>query len=105
MKVYFVSHDGVETVAEGVAGESLMETAVAAGVPSIDASCGGACSCATCMVYVDEHWSALLPPQSDMEVAMLLMSPHQSDLSRLSCQITLSQAHAGLRVKVPENQI
>jgi 2Fe-2S ferredoxin len=36
----------------------VMQGAVHAAVPGIDADCGGALSCATCMVYVPPEWAS-----------------------------------------------
>ena len=43
-------------VVDAEEGSTVMETAIRNGVPGIEAECGGACSCATCHVYVDEEW-------------------------------------------------
>jgi 2Fe-2S ferredoxin len=68
---------------------------------SVDAICGGLCSCATCHVFVDPAWIAKLPPRSDEEAELLgdLSSFNQSQ-SRLSCQLTVSDALDGLVLTV-----
>ena len=68
---------------------------------SVDAICGGLCSCATCHVFVDPAWMAKLPPRSDEEAELLgdLSSFNQSQ-SRLSCQLTVSDALDGLVLTV-----
>jgi 2Fe-2S ferredoxin len=89
------------TAAPGI---SLMEAAVLNNISGIDASCGGACSCATCMVYVEAPWAARLPAKDDMEDGMLVMAPELRETSRLSCQIRLGPEHEGLLVSMPERQ-
>jgi 2Fe-2S ferredoxin len=64
-----------------------MEAIRAAGIDELLAMCGGCCSCATCHVYVDPGFMALLPEISGDENALLDSSTHRHDNSRLSCQL------------------
>jgi 2Fe-2S ferredoxin len=66
----------------------------------IKAECGGACSCATCHVYVDEAFVNLLPPLSDDEEDLLFSTLDKRPNSRLSCQILLNEALDGLSVTI-----
>ncbi|RCK40985.1 2Fe-2S ferredoxin, partial [Thalassospira profundimaris] len=62
-------------------------------------------SCSTCHVYIDESWVEKLPPASDMEQEMLeFASAPDARLSRLSCQIRITDAMDGLVVTMPETQ-
>ena len=56
---------------EAEEGATVMETAIRNGVPGIEAECGGACSCATCHVYVAEEWEAATGQPQPMEEDML----------------------------------
>ena len=56
-KVTYIQPDGKAKVVEAPAGTTLMEAAVDNDVEGIVAECGGACSCATCHVYVDPAWA------------------------------------------------
>jgi 2Fe-2S ferredoxin len=103
-KITFIQHNGSEQTVEGLAGMSVMETAVKAMVPGIDADCGGACACATCHVYVDPAWLEKTGARNPMEEDMLDFAFDVRDTSRLSCQIKVSDALDGLRVSVPEKQ-
>jgi 2Fe-2S ferredoxin len=97
--------DGTERRITGRTGKSLMQAAVAAGLDGIAADCGGCLSCATCHVFVDADWAARLPAASADEAAMLDMTATPRDVnSRLSCQIELSAALDGLRVRLPATQ-
>ena len=59
---------------------------------SVDAICGGLCSCATCHVFVDPAWAEKLPPRSRAEIELLSdLSTFDEGRSRLSCQIVLSR--------------
>lgn len=103
-KILFIEHDGTEHPVEAKPGSSVMLAAVTNGVPGIDADCGGACSCATCHVYVQEEWLDKLGPVDPMEEAMLSLSTDRKDNSRLSCQIEVTEALDGLVVTTPEFQ-
>jgi ferredoxin, 2Fe-2S len=103
--VNFLHRDGTTQKVEVDACSSLMESARSLGVSGIDGECGGSLSCATCHVYVDEAWFLQLGPVGDMENVLLdaTASPRQAG-SRLSCQITMSEALDGIRVGIPERQ-
>jgi ferredoxin, 2Fe-2S len=103
-KITFIQHNGSEQTVEGHAGMTVMETAVKNMVPGIDADCGGACACATCHVYVDPGWLEKTGQRNPMEEDMLDFAFDVRDESRLSCQIKVSDALDGLRVRVPEKQ-
>jgi 2Fe-2S ferredoxin len=103
-KITFEEPDGKERTVDMADGQSIMEGAVKAMVVGIDADCGGACSCATCMVYVAEEWRDRLPPKESAETQMLEFCPHVQESSRLTCQIPVTDALDGLRVKVPPTQ-
>ena len=103
-KITFETTDGRERTIDIVNGQSVMLGAVQNNVPGIDADCGGALSCATCMVYVDPAWADRLPAKGDDEDGMLQFSPHVKETSRLSCQITVHDGLDGLRLKVPTSQ-
>ncbi|HWK68193.1 MAG TPA: 2Fe-2S iron-sulfur cluster-binding protein [Rhizobiaceae bacterium] len=104
-KITFVTADCRAIEVTGRSGASLMETAVANGVPGIEAECGGACSCATCHVYVDEAWIDTVGRAESMEADMLEMAYDVGENSRLSCQITVSEALDGLLVRLPARQV
>jgi 2Fe-2S ferredoxin len=77
-----------------------MEAIRAAGMDELLAMCGGCCSCATCHVYVDPGFMALLPERSGDENALLDSSTHRHDNSRLSCQLRLTDELRGIRVVI-----
>lgn len=103
-KITYIAFDGEQTTIDAKEGMSVMQSAVNNGVDGIVAECGGACSCATCHVYVDEEWSGKLPEAQAMEKEMLdfVMSPQPN--SRLSCQIKVTAELDGLVVNTPESQ-
>src|SRR5258706_4316157 len=56
VKITFIEASGSEHVVDGKLGNSLMETAIHNGIRGLLAECGGACSCATCHLYIDAQW-------------------------------------------------
>jgi 2Fe-2S ferredoxin len=103
--IQFILKDGTARSVEGRAGDSVMETAIRQNIRGIDAECGGACACATCHVYVADDWIARLAPPDEMELDMLdSVAADREAGSRLSCQIPLTAALAGLVVRVPPTQ-
>lgn len=103
-KITFIEHDGTVHTVEAELGSTVMETALKNGVTSIVAECGGACSCATCLVHVDEKWFPVVGPPSEQEVDMLDFAYELKPTSRLSCQIKVTEALDGLIVRTPSYQ-
>ncbi|HUO02275.1 MAG TPA: 2Fe-2S iron-sulfur cluster-binding protein [Rhizomicrobium sp.] len=103
-KITFIQPDGAAQTVEIPTGWSIMEGAVRANVPGIDADCGGACACATCHVYVEAEWAAKLPPKSEMEETMLDFAIQPKAGSRLSCQLRVTSGMDGLTLRVPPSQ-
>ena len=103
-KITYIDFDGTARTAEGEIGSTVMETAIKNAVPGIEAECGGACACATCHVHVDEAWRATVGEPSPMEEDMLDFGYDVKPNSRLSCQIKVTGALDGLRLKVPQSQ-
>lgn len=104
VKITYIEHGGEEHEVEAEVGLTVMEVAVKAGVPGIDADCGGACACATCHVYVDPAFREITGEPSPMEESMLDFASEREDNSRLSCQIGVTEKLDGLKVKIPEFQ-
>jgi 2Fe-2S ferredoxin len=102
-KVTWTLKDGRKIAADVAVGHNLMEAAVANNVPNVIGECGGCLSCATCHVYVDEAWYAKTDQPDDMERDMLeITSAERRPMSRLSCQIKMTDALDGIVLHVPE---
>ncbi|RKP39722.1 2Fe-2S ferredoxin-type domain-containing protein, partial [Dimargaris cristalligena] len=80
----------------------LMEVAQAHGI-ELEACCGGQCECATCHLIVEniDEYKDHLPPVSEAEEDMLEYAPGCEARSRLSCQIPVTAALDGIRLRVP----
>ena len=103
-RITYIEHNGTEHVIEANTGESVMEAAISNLVPGIDADCGGACSCGTCHVFVDDAWKDIVGEPGEFEEPMLDINPDRNANSRLSCQIDISDDLDGLVVRLPEYQ-
>ena len=103
-KITYIEHNGKSHTLEVANGFTVMESAVQNNIPGIDADCGGSCACATCHVYVDKKWFNKLPNKESAEEDMLDMAFESKSLSRLSCQLTVSNELDGLVVNMPSKQ-
>jgi 2Fe-2S ferredoxin len=103
-KITFIDHDGTEHTVEAELGSTVMETALKNDIGGIVGECGGACTCATCLVNVDEKWFPVVGPPSPEEEDMLDFAFEVTPTSRLSCQIKVTEALDGLIVRTPAYQ-
>lgn len=104
-KITFVQPDGTRTDVALVAGNSLMQLAIDAGVPGILGECGGCAQCATCHVYVVARGEGL-PAVSEAEDALLEGTVAERKAgSRLSCQLQAGPELDGLVLDIPPRQI
>jgi len=103
-RIIFIEASGMDYEVEAEAGLSLMENAVRNSIPGILAECGGACSCATCHVYIDEAWLNTVGTPNAIEKEMLDFAYEVAPNSRLSCQISVTDEFDGLTVRIPERQ-
>jgi 2Fe-2S ferredoxin len=103
-EIIVTTREGATSSLTVKAGVSLMEALRDGGFDELLALCGGCCSCATCHVYVDPAFAALLPKMSEDENELLDSSSHRNETSRLSCQIKISDALTGLKATIaPED--
>jgi 2Fe-2S ferredoxin len=103
-KITYIEHDGTSRTVEAEVGSTVMETALKNDVPGIVAECGGSCTCATCLVHVDEGWAEQTGGRSEEEEDQLDNAFDVRPTSRLSCQITVTDELDGLIVHTPAYQ-
>lgn len=101
-KLTVVTRSGEESTIDVASGLTVMEAIRDGGFDELLALCGGCCSCATCHVHVDPAFADLLPAMSADEDDLLDSSDHRDATSRLSCQLPLTDALDGLKVKIAE---
>jgi len=104
VKITFIEANGSEHAVDGRIGNSLMETAIHNRIRGLLAECGGACSCATCHVYIDAQWVSVVGEPGGVERNMLEMAIDPTACSRLACQVIVSADHDGLIARIPAIQ-
>lgn len=99
-KIIFVLKDGSEKEIDAQSGLSVLEIAHKNGI-DLEGACEGSLACSTCHVVVDKDFYDKLKPASEDEEDMLDLAFGLTSTSRLGCQITMTDALDGLRVKLP----
>lgn len=94
--------DGSARTLEATEGLSVMEVLRKAAL--IEGECNGSLACATCHVWVDGAFADCLGEPSENEEDMLDVAFNLQPNSRLSCQITISEATDGIVVAIPHGQ-
>lgn len=104
-KVVYIRPDGTQHAVDAAVGQSVMQAAVANGVPGIIGECGGNLSCATCHVWVRDEFVGAVGPARDIEDDLLdLAVDERRPGSRLGCQVAITDALDGLTVDVPPQE-
>ena len=98
--ITFIDANGAETVVDAPNGISLLEVAHQNHVP-LEGACEGSLACSTCHVILDEDSFANLPEATEDEEDMLDLAFGLTHTSRLGCQIIVSDALDGIRVRLP----
>lgn len=99
-KITFILPNGDEKLVDAPLGISLLEVAHKNDIP-LEGACEGSLACSTCHVIVDEAYYDGLPEASEDEEDMLDLAFGLTHTSRLGCQIMITDALDGLKVKVP----
>lgn len=104
--ITYVAHDDTEQTLDIPLGENVMHGALYNGVAGIVGECGGALACATCHCYIDDAWTDRVGGPASQEERDMLESAvgEVKPVSRLSCQIIVSEALDGLVVHMPDRQ-
>jgi 2Fe-2S ferredoxin len=105
-RVIYIHSTGERKEVEVPIGQNLMMAATSNDIKGIVGDCGGAMSCATCHVIVEESFAGLLPAPDDTENQLLdfTAAPREAN-SRLSCQILMSDLLDGLAVRIADPQL
>jgi 2Fe-2S ferredoxin len=101
-EVRVTDRNGGQRTISADGGRPLMEALRDANL-NVQGTCGGACSCGTCHVYVKQVWADQLPAKTEDEQLMLDAIGELVEVrpnSRLSCQIQLDDALSGIEVEI-----
>lgn len=104
-RITFVQPDGTRQTIDAPPGITGMDAARDHGVRGLRGECGGEVLCSTCHCYVDEEWLDRVPPRQKKESDLIDFVWEPKALSRLSCQLVLTEALDGLVLHVPREQI
>ena len=100
VKLVVTDKDGRDVEVDARPGLSIMEN-IRQLPRSVEAICGGLCSCATCHVFIDEPWASRLPPRGADELDLLQSLQHFDERrSRLACQILNTDELDGLILSI-----
>ena len=105
-RVIYIHPNGERDEVDVPIGQNLMMAATAHDIQGIVGDCGGAMSCATCHVMVEESFASMLPSPDETESQMLdyTAAPREAN-SRLSCQIVMSEVLDGMAVRIADPQL
>ena len=105
INISFIQPDGTEVSIAAEKGTNLMAAAIANNVNGVVATCNGSLTCGTCHVFIPETVFSLLPEMDELEEDLVDFAPFERQSgSRLSCQLTITEAMEGLKISVPNNQ-
>ncbi len=99
--VTFHRNDHAPLTVSAKPGDSLLDVAQNAGMP-LEGTCEGQMACSTCHVIIAADWFGKLDQASDDEEDMLDLAVGVTRTSRLSCQITLTDAIDGIELSIPD---
>jgi 2Fe-2S ferredoxin len=102
VRIKVVDRGGQAHVLDAEEGQLMMQALNRSDL--VEATCGGVLSCATCQVYVAEHWLPQLPRPCAEETALLEELLNNRPGSRLACQIGLHAGLDGIEVTVAPDQ-
>jgi 2Fe-2S ferredoxin len=91
--------DGFERVVSGREGETLLDVANFNEVDQIEGACEGCMCCSTCHMVFDPATFAALGPVPDDEQDVIDRAAGVTDTSRLGCQVRVTKALEGKRVR------
>jgi 2Fe-2S ferredoxin len=98
-RLHVTTAAGESQIVEATTGTSMMDNLQAVGL--VEGTCGGAASCGTCHVYFADKLAA--GERTEDEGYMLEGLEDFVEIregSRLSCQLTVTEAHEGLKIEI-----
>ncbi|MBL1421151.1 MAG: 2Fe-2S iron-sulfur cluster binding domain-containing protein [Alphaproteobacteria bacterium] len=102
--IHFINLENKIITVSVPVGTNIKDAALDHGIDGIFGECGGSCTCATCHIYIEAEWFDRVGGADDFEQDMLEFAPEVTLHSRLSCQIKVTDALDGIKVKIPTRQ-
>ena len=99
-KLIFIESNGKEKVVEAEIGLSILEIAHKNHI-DLEGACEGSLACSTCHIILEEKDFDKLDEPTEEEEDMLDLAHGLTHTSRLGCQIIMTEALDGLKIKVP----
>jgi len=96
----WVGKKGEEFTTDGIVGESILDAAHRHDV-ELEGACEGVCACSTCHVILEDPAFDELEDPSEEEEDMLDQAFGLTPTSRLGCQVELTHAQDGMKIKLP----
>ena len=96
--INYIEFDGAEYSVEVAEGISLMQGAKDNLIEGIVAECG------TCHCIIEPQWAEVAGSAGNEEAELLALLDITEPTSRLSCQVKVTAAMEGMRVRLPESQ-
>jgi ferredoxin len=93
--------DGFERRVTGRVGETLLNVAQLNDVDQIEGACEGCMCCSTCHMIFDEPTFKAIGQVTDDEQDLIDRAAGATDTSRLGCQVRVSKALEGARIRIP----
>lgn len=103
IKLNVTDRDGQSHDIDANEGDTLMET-LREHDWGVAAICGGMCSCGTCHVYLDAKDAGKFPAVDVDEEDLVDMLEFSKEGSRLSCQLTLTAEHNGVKLELAPDE-
>lgn len=100
--IKIVNQAGEAREIDAAVGRTLMEVIRDNGFNEMLALCGGCCSCATCHIHIAPGFIDKIPEMTEDENDLLDSSEHRDAYSRLSCQVPITDAIAGMTVTIAQ---
>lgn len=104
LEITYETTDGKTFTVQGKEGDNLLDIVINNDI-DLDGfgACEGTLACSTChLIFKKEDFDRIEEPSTDEELDMLDLAYGLTDTSRLGCQVCLTKALNGIKVKVPE---
>lgn len=100
VQITFIEKSGNERVIDAQVGLSVLEIAHKNDI-DLEGACEGSLACSTCHIIIEPEFFDKLPQAKEEEEDMLDLAFGLTHTSRLGCQIMVTEALEGLKIRLP----